>query len=153
MELNKILERGLKLACLIPTQCTGKGSCSYCTSPTNLPLRGPCPGCQLPSHTPYLPAQLREAQHSLTCTSFPFILITNVEKRQGERRKQNKSQSSWDFLGRYLTIFVWARPPWLTETEGARLFLAVCWLLLSNSRVFDNHFRMKCCVNAMFIRT
>ena len=35
MELNKILERDLKLACLIPTHCTGKASGSYCTAPIN----------------------------------------------------------------------------------------------------------------------
>lgn len=32
MELNKILEKDLKLACLIPTHCTGKASGSYCTA-------------------------------------------------------------------------------------------------------------------------
>lgn len=142
MELNKILERGLKLACLIPTQCTGKASCSYCTSPTSLPLGGPRPGCQLPSHTASLPAQPQEALHSLTCTSFPFILITDKEKMWGKRKKQNKSQPSWD-LDWYLCEHV------LPDSQGqsgpgSSLLSAGFY----HSHVFDNHFRMKCCVNA-----
>ena len=32
MELNKILERDLKLACLIPTHCAGKAPGPYCTA-------------------------------------------------------------------------------------------------------------------------
>lgn len=56
MELNKILERDLKLACLIPTHCTGKASCSYCTSCTQAhDNRGCAQGAGHSAYTP-LPA-------------------------------------------------------------------------------------------------
>lgn len=43
MELNKILERDLKLACLIPTHCGGKAPGSYCTAlPTSSGRRQLC---------------------------------------------------------------------------------------------------------------
>ena len=43
MELNKILERDLKLACLIPTHCAGKAPGPYCTAlPTSSGRRRLC---------------------------------------------------------------------------------------------------------------
>lgn len=73
MELNKILKRDLKLACLIPTHCTGKAACPYCTSstPTNNNM-----GCAHSDQLSLQPTCLLSAlwaRDGLTFTSFPFI--------------------------------------------------------------------------------
>lgn len=90
MELNKILERDLKLACLIPTQCTGKASCSYCTSSARLRQPGPCTSARAPhSYIPPVCYLLWDAPHGLTLS--PFILIMGKEMSwRGRKKEENK---------------------------------------------------------------
>lgn len=97
----KILERDLKLACLIPTQCTGKASCSYCTGPHQLRVRAGrlCPRCSddsLCSYIPCLwPSSLGWTCHHLTSIRF-WTQTRKWADKMRDRWKTWACCDSWD---------------------------------------------------------
>ena len=90
MELNKILERDLKLACLIPTHCTGKASGSYCTAlPTSSGWRRLCArGRALRLHGLESSVDSVKFGVGLPLPHFLSLLIMDKETSWGDRRKK-----------------------------------------------------------------
>lgn len=108
MELNKILERDLKLACFIPIHCTGKASCSYCTSSTIAWLCPRCPALSLP-----VPLPLRALGMGLAWPPFRSFLTMDKEVRWRIGRK------TCSLLGLPGLTLAWVLPPWVTGVEWA----------------------------------
>lgn len=135
MELNKILERDLKLACLIPTHCTGKASGSYCTSsPRAQDTAGSAQGAGLSVCTSYLSSvDFVKLGMGLHLPHFPSFLIMDKETSwRGRRKKEKKKrlQPSCDFLGWDLCEH-FLHDEWGVRGGGKRtgwLFLPLCLL-------------------------
>lgn len=90
----KILERDLKLACLIPTHCTGKASCSYCTGPHQLGARAGAVPKVLRWLPTCLPTRSLAIRPGLDLPSPHFHPVLNTDKEmswQDERQMKDLS--------------------------------------------------------------
>lgn len=125
MELNKILERDLKLACLIPTHCTEKASCSYCTISTwAYNNTGHAQGTGLPICTPYLSPVRFTHFFSIWPWTRRWVEGVGGKKKKEKKRKKDFSPAvtSWDGIQGSL-------PPWFTGGEWTWLFLPLWGML------------------------
>ena len=159
MELNKILERDLKLACLIPTHCTGKASDSYCTSsPRAQDTAGSAQGAGLSICMSYLSSvDFVKLGMGLHLPHFLSFLIMDKEMSwRGRRKKKRKKDfspavTSWDGICVSTSSMMnggcgVGGEGRLALPSSLLAFLSLS-LSLSLLHLFDNHFRMKCCAN------
>lgn len=149
MELNKILERDLKLACLIPTHWTEKASCSYCTiSAWAFNNTGHAQGTGLAIRAPY-PSSVGFT-HFLSFCPWTQRWVEGVGGKKERKEKKGRLQPSCDFLGWYSGITS-------SIIHRGRVCLALSSSLRNacfpHSCPFDNRFRMNCCMSATYTRT
>lgn len=145
-----ILERDLKLACLIPTRCTGKAPCSYCTGPTSAQRKGGgcAQGVHMSPYIPSYPAAVHPAWAGLAFTPLPF----SFEHRQGD---EFTGLRGWGWLQLCGT-------PWdATCSNHPFRDCGVTWgvwqdplpLCLVFSSLPGNRFRMQCDTSILEFRT
>lgn len=120
-----MLERDLKLTRLIPTQCTGKGSRSYCTRSSgahNDTAVCKVPGARFPRPTCLLSTPCSLGWAHLHPVSFPFSSWTRtwVEGVEEKRKRRGKKTSAQLRLpGRRVTLAL----PWFRGRSGPGLAL------------------------------
>lgn len=143
---KKILERDLKLACLIPTQCTGKASCSYCTGPHQLRVRAGA----VPKVLRWLPTCLLTQSLAILGWTCHHLTSIGFEHRQGNELTRWETDERLEPAVTPGVSCAWTLLPDPPSGLGCQDLLPLCH---PHSNPSGNPFRMDCDVNVSFTRT